>query len=327
MRSNFAEWVSEMRRRLDDDPRRGLLYVVFTLYLTVWYALTSRFDVGENVYEEDWDLLVVLDACRVDTLREVADEYDYIDTVDTKWSIGSQSDEWMAKTFTEKWRDQIAGTRYVTGNGHAEYVFENRDYPPKNNTTPLELASWDTVTEEAFFGIDNVWRTTHDETYGVVLPDRLTDHAIAAGREGGHERLVVHYMQPHLPYIGDAVSEGREPTELERRGYELLEEDEATRDEVYPLYRETLRYVLDDVERLLDNVDAENVAITADHGEAFGEWFAYGHPEGFLHPAVKQVPWVETSAVDSGTADPDLEAETTGESIAVEDHLRDLGYM
>jgi len=39
--------------------------------------------VGTNIYERDWDALVVLDACRVDILREVADEYEFIDEVDS----------------------------------------------------------------------------------------------------------------------------------------------------------------------------------------------------------------------------------------------------
>jgi len=327
MNSNFTEWVSEMRSRLEDNPRRGLLYIFFTLYLTVWYGITSRYEPGTNVFEEEWDLLIILDACRVDTLREVASDYEFIETVDTKWSVGSQSDEWMAKTFTSDWRSEISTTRYVTGNGHSEYIFEDQDYPPKNNTTPLDLASWDTVDGDGFFQIENVWRTNHDDVYRVVLPDRLSDHAIAAGREGGHQRLIVHYMQPHLPYIGAAIHEDREPTELERRGYELLEEGAATREEVYPLYRETLRYVLDDVESLLENIDAERAIITADHGEAFGEWFAYGHPEGFPHPSVKRVPWVETTAEDKGTRTPDVEADSQRTEIDVEEHLQDLGYM
>lgn len=288
--------------------------------------ITSRIKFGTNVYEYDWDLLIVLDACRVDTLREVADEYEYIDSIDTIWSVGSQSDEWMAKTFTSEWREEIAKTRYLTGNGHTEYVFENRDYPPTNNTIPFDFSAWKTVDESSFYEIENVWRTNHDEKYGVVLPSTLTDYAIVAGRDGGHDRMIVHYMQPHLPYIGKALTEGRSPTEIERRGYELLEEGTATRDEVYPLYRETLRAVLDEVAVLLENVDAEKAVITADHGEAFGEGFAYGHPEGFLHPTVKRVPWIELTATDERTRDPDVD-DSGKEEIDVKDHLRDLGYM
>lgn len=37
-------------------------------------------------------------------------------------------------------------------------------------------------------------------------------------------------------------------------------------------------------------VDDVRVVITADHGEAFGGWGAYGHPMGMMHPAVRRVP-------------------------------------
>jgi len=326
MESHLREWVTEIRQRFDERGWRGLLYLVYTLYLTVWYAVTSRYEPGRNPFEEEWDILVVLDACRVDTLREVADEYDFIDQVDTRWSVGSQSDEWMAKTFTSQWEDEISRTRYITGNGHSDMVFEKGALPPSNNTTPLDFATWDLVAMDSFYEFDQVWKRNHDSTYRVVLPQSITDRAVVAGREGGHSRMLLHYMQPHLPYIGKAIAEGREPTDLEIFGYQRLETGEASRGEVVDLYRETLRYVLDSVEVLLDNTDAERVVITADHGEAFGEGAVYGHPEGFPHPIVKRVPWVETSATDSGSYDPEV-SDLSSEGIDVEDHLKDLGYL
>jgi len=325
METNFWEWVAEMRERFRENPVRAPLYVVYTWYLIVWYAITSRIPLGTNVCERDWDMLVVLDACRVDTLQEVADEYDFIENVDSMWSVGSQSDEWMANTFTEEFREEIGRTHYVTGNGHAGQLFERHNLPPKNNTTPIDFSHWSLIDLSAFGEVDMVWRDFHDNTYNVTLPSVMTDHAIQAGREENFDRLIVHYMQPHLPYIGHALSEARSPTSLEREGYEQLEKGDASREEVYEIYRETLRLVLDDIKSLLKNVDAETVAITADHGEAFGEFGAYGHPEGFPHPIVKKVPWVETTATDEATREPDLDTSDRDE-IDLEQHLEDLGY-
>jgi hypothetical protein len=327
MATTAGEWVSEMAGHCRDHPKRAVLYLLFTVYLSFWYAVTSRRPVGRNVYESDWDLLVVLDACRVDTLREVAPEYDFLDEVDDVWSVGSQSAEWLAATFTESWRSEVGDTTYVSGNGYTESVFCAGLRPPANNSVPVDLALWSVLDESAFESHVKVWETDHDDRYGSVLPTAITDHTIREGRTGDADRLVAHYTQPHLPYVGPAHREGREPTELEQRGYELLEEGTTSRDEVYELYRETLRWVLDDVAELLENVDADRVVITADHGEAFGEWFAYGHPEGFPHPAVRKVPWVETAATDEHTREPSVEA-PGDESIdtAVEEHLRDLGY-
>jgi hypothetical protein len=325
METNVGGWLSELREHIRDHPRRAPLYFVFTLYLTIWYAVTSRWPFGQNVYEDDWDLLIILDACRVDTMREIADEYDFIENIDTIWSVGSQSAEWMANTLTDSYRDEIKNTTYISGNGFSAGILRRRNLPPANNTVPLDISSWSTVDESTLHSHIEVWETNHDETYGSVLPGPMTDYTIEEGRNGDANRIITHYTQPHLPYIGAAYRDGREATELEDRGYELLEEGRGSRNEVYEAYKETLRWVLNDIEDLLKNIDAEKVVITSDHGEAFGEWKAYGHPEGFPHPVVRKVPWVETTATDELTRKPDLDIDSSAETD-IEQHLKDLGY-
>lgn len=327
MRLNIAEWASEMLSHVRSHPARAPLYLAFTLYLTLWYAVTSRRPFGTNVYDADWDLLIVLDACRVDTLCEVADEYEFIDDVESRWSVGSQSAEWLANTFTSAHETAIAGTTYVSANGYSDSVLVDGTVPPANNTIPVDLSSWSVVREPTLDAHLNVWMRNHDDRYGTVPPRVVSDHVIEAGRSGDPDRLVAHYIQPHLPYTATAYREGRDATEIERRGYELLERGQVSRKEVYGSYMETLRWVLDDVQELLENVDAEQVLITADHGEAFGEWKAYGHPEGFPHPAVRKVPWVETTARDEHTRCPDIETDVDDAvNTDVAKHLEDLGY-
>lgn len=325
MQTNFVEWLSELSEHVREHPKRAPLYFVFTLYLSVWYAVTSRWPFGRNIYDSEWDLLIILDACRVDTLREVEDEYDFIDGVDSVWSTGSQSAEWMANTFTESHREAIKGTTYISGNGFSGGILEDGKRPPANNTVPIDISSWSVVDKGTLHSLVEVWRTNSDETYGSVLPEPMTDYTIEEGRNGDADRIITHYTQPHLPYVGTAYREGREATEVEDRGYELLEEGRSSREEVYDVYKETLRWVLDDVEELLENIDAEKVVITSDHGEAFGEGKAYGHPEGFPHPVIRKVPWVETSASDTGTREPEISTDSSVEK-GVEEHLRDLGY-
>jgi hypothetical protein len=84
--------------------------------------------------------------------------------------------------------------------------------------------------------------------------------------------------------------------------------------------------VLDDVEILLENVDADTVAITADHGEAMGEWGFHSHNIGCPHPIVRKVPWVTTSATDTGSYEPSLEPEAEVEPDT-QAQLKDLGYL
>jgi len=86
--------------------------------------------------------------------------------------------------------------------------------------------------------------------------------------------------------------------------------------------------VLDAVEELLRNVDAEEVVITAGHGDAFGEYGVYSHPAGVPHPHVRRVPWARTTTEDSGEYTPSLGNRGPGTlDRAVDDQLQKLGYL
>lgn len=152
----------------------------------------------------------------------------------------------------------------------------------------------------------------------------MTDHAIAQGRNLEMDRLVIHYMQPHAPYLPAALERGH-ATETEVSPFRAFIDGDASEEEVWELYLDNVRYVLDSVDDLLENLDAEKVIITADHVELFGEWFMYGHGVGLPYPRIKRVPWVETTATDTQTLDPDPER-PNGAYASVEDHLADLGY-
>lgn len=325
METNIRAWLSEVRNHFGEHPARAPLHAAYAWYLSFWFGITSRYPIGTNVFDREWDVLIVLDACRVDTLRAVADEYDFIEDVDELWSVGSHSAEWMTQTFTEPYRSDIGRTRYITGNPHARHVFDQRIVPPIHNTLPVDMTTWNVVDRDAFESLEMIWEHYADETYGVTLPGTTTDYAIRTARTHGSEKMIVHYMQPHRPYIGKALPENRLPTEVELEGYNLVKSGAEDSETVYELYEDTLRLALDEVSVLLENIDAETVAITADHGEDFGEARAYGHPEGFPHPIVKKVPWVTTSAQDRRTRDPDLSVEREA-SIDIQEHLQDLGY-
>ncbi|KAB1188439.1 MULTISPECIES: hypothetical protein [Haloferax] len=324
MATSLRKWISEHYEQIRDDPVRGALHAAYTTYLGTWYTLSSRVPVGTNVFDEDWDVLVILDACRPDVLKDVADEYEFIDDVETKWSVGSHSHEWMVQTFRTKYAEQIGNTAYISGNGHTHETFVDREFPP-DESVPFCWPKWDVVDESAFFELDMVWERAHQGKLGVP-PRAITDRTIEVHRESDPDRIIAHYMQPHIPYIAGALAEDREPTEVEAKGWKLLESGEADRDEVWNLYEDTLRLVLDEVELLLENVDADDVCITADHGNAFGEYSFYGHPEGSPLRVIKTVPWVRTSAVDSATHEPSDEY-LNETAVDIQDHLKDLGYM
>lgn len=294
------------------------------VYTASWLSATSRWPVGTNVFEREWDALIVLDACRVDALREVAPEYGFIDTVESITSVGSTSREWVAQTFCEEHVTEIRSTAYVTANAFAKRVIEDRDLPSAR--APVD---WNVVAPDEFLLLDQAWQHQPDHPYKHMLSEQLTDRAIAVGRELSPLKLVAHYLQPHAPYIAAAVEEGRELTDFEAAPLEWLRRGDVDRETVWRAYLQDLRLGLDSIAVLLENLNAETVAITSDHGEAFGEWGVYGHPAGFPHPAVKKVPWVETTATDSGEYQPTFEysIDDTVDGRDVDEQLQDLGYL
>lgn len=328
MHTDARSWVSELsggvRRRRPQDVARALRGAFNGLY----YTLTTRYPVGTNVYERDWDLLVVLDACRVDALRAVAPEYGFLEGVGSVWSVGSASHEWICKTFTNEHRDAVSGTALVTSNPFFPQTFNDRTFPPKAYSIPVMWPDWDVVEKSAFAKFLHVHRHDYEEYFPEAPPEVMTDYAIDVARNGDYDRMVVHYLQPHTPYIADACGADRPLTDIEADPWTAIDEGTATVGEVRELYLDNLRFVLDSVGDLLCNVDASKVVVTADHGELFGEVGLYGHPEGFTHPALKKVPWATATATDRHERTPDVEESRQGKTDPdTEQRLADLGYL
>ena len=125
-------------------------------------------------------------------------------------------------------------------------------------------------------------------------------------------------MQPHEPFIaGD---------ETLRDVWSTIRRGEMRKRDAWDHYLDNLRLVLREIDRLLENVDAPRTVLTSDHGNAFGEWGIYGHPIGFQHPVVKNVPWVETRAVDRGTVQPEWRPSSEEISVDARERLKALGY-
>jgi len=305
---SFRGRVTELRERLAADPKGTTLRGLYSTYLGAWYAVSSRVDPGSNVYERDWDALVVLDACRVDALEAVADEYEFLDPADIESvvSVGSSGREWLTKTFTTARRAAVTETAYVTASRYAEPVFED-NVPGPGVPVPFGWPRRKVVDAADFAVLDRARPRGCDDRLRSVRPSYVTECAIDVGRSSDADRFVAHYAQPNAPYVGRAAREDRELTPVEAAPLTALRNGDASPEHVWELYLDNLRLVLDHVTVLLENLDAKTVAITADHGEAIGEWGVHGHFDGLVAPAVKTVPWVETTATDTGWRTPTIE--------------------
>lgn len=328
MHLDFGGWIRDFR----DEWRTGNQFLAVMgalqdLHNGLFFSLTSRYPLGTNVFDKEWDMLVVLDGCRVDALTELAPEYDFITSVDSIWSVGSASHEWICKTYTTDHRAAVQDTALISSNPWYSRAFREQQYPPGKYCVPIMWADWDVVVADDFGELLTIHQHEHKDMNLPPHPDLLTDHAIKTGRNSEHDKIIVHYMQPHRPHGSKAYEEERKPTDTEFSPWQAIRSGRASKEMVWENYLNNLRMVLDSVETLLSNVDADRVAITADHGDLFGEFGAYGHPAGFIHPNLKKVPWVVTSASDHRTVTPTVELSEEGDSTDVDGQLRALGYM
>ena len=314
-----------------------LRQMIYGVYLYPALIADKHLTTGTNMFDYDWDLLIILDACRVDAAEAVSHEYEFIEEVDTRWSVGSTSKEWIINTFREEYQREIAETAMVTGNGWAEKILMNT--PEWGRWTALNDSYWekhaiasyvkrDLVSSSDFATFFPAWGDEFSEANNrAPRAEYVTDAAITVARENQSNRLVVHYMQPHEPYYSSIPADDSLP-EHNRKPLETLRNNSDKKNKIWNEYTENLRYVLDSVNTLLENIDAEKTIITADHGELFGELGMYGHVAGLPHPKLRKVPWIETQATDENTHSPDINIDTihTPES-GVEDRLRKLGYL
>jgi len=265
---------------------------------------------SKYIFEDDWDTLIILDACRYDLWEEVSEDYGFLDSAEHRsvHSAASSSREWMQANFTDEYADAMGETAYVTANPFTQ----------------------DHADESDFALLDEVWKYGWDNDLGVVHPDFVTDRAVDVARSGVGDRLLIHYMQPHFPSLqhpelGSKIDP--EENDFINDVWGRLGQGELNHDTVWGAYRDNLHDVLESVEMLLTNHDASKVIITADHGNGFGEGGIYGHPSDRAHRVLREVPYCVTEAEDEGTYTPEFSRRRAGvTNTDVEERLAALGY-
>jgi hypothetical protein len=317
--------------------KKQILRQLYATYVFFWLTVTSRKPIGLNVFDRDWDVLLLLDTCRVDALREVEDEYSFLEDIEEVWSVGSTSKEWVEQTFTEQYTGEIANTAYITGNPFSNTLLGERQRTEYGTTYGTwiqqewvnKLIKDDIVDIESLGHLEPLWGTTGSDApfERSQHPPQLTDYTIRAARDSEFDRVITHYMQPHSPYFSTSNFYD-ELEEYEKRPFEaIVTGDEEDRQQVWDAYIDNLRYVLDHIETLLENTDG-TVVITADHGELLGDHGMHYHMPGNPHPKLKKVPWVEIETTDQQTYNPDvsLTGHENAEDVS-EDQLEALGYL
>lgn len=330
------KYTLQLSKKALQNPRQAAAFAISSVTNFASFHLPFT----TNVFSRSWDLLIILDTCRVDALRQMVPKYDFLGNIGSIWSEGGTSAEWMAATFNNSYQSEINKTAYITANGFAKVLFEDDG---KGNERMASLESYDDthnfVSSDEFGRIEHIWKYEkksengiHSQSDGNPPCEYVTDRAITIGREHDFDRVILHYIQPHYPYISNALAENRHLYSYEANPFDYIRNG-GSKSPVFSAYIDDLRYVLDSIELLLANFDAERVAITADHGEAFGEYGTYGHNRSSFHPHVRRVPWTITDSKDKNEYQPSFNPETpptcatlSAEAPSVAERLNALGY-
>jgi hypothetical protein len=262
----------------------------------------------------DWDTLVILDACRGDLFEEVTslrrwDEYERVSS-----GCGATR-TW----FERKWNGEYGDIVYVSGS------------PILSRRAP-----------GSFHRTVECWQDAIDEELNGPNPEVVTESAIKAHKEFPNKRVVVHYQQPHYPFLQDPdlhftefAGTNQWDVDADPRAadvWEALRAGIVNKNEVWDGYKRNLEYVIQEVDELLNEIDGK-VVISSDHGNLLGEmtypipFREYGHPQHLAQPALTNVPWAVSDGPRRNIVTEEVESDTDATSEEIQNHLNALGYV
>lgn len=273
---SFRKYLSQVRTVMaHHGPTTGVRMSAEHAWRRLLRQVGQWVNYGKNPLDADWDVLLVLDACRADLFRDFAPRHELstqFETMESVYSCASSSPEWFGKGFQEAQDSAVSDVAYVTQNAYFETVDHQRFY----DTLPLH-------------------RAETDNQNGLLSPSEVTDAALSFYADTDADRFVIHYMPPHAPFqYADREYEVENVpwAGSSQSAWWGLQTGDFEHKQVWQDYGENLLGVLDEVQRIVKHVTG-NVVVTSDHGNAMGEWGLYAHPVYVPAPVLKSVPWVE----------------------------------
>lgn len=282
--------------------------------------------------ETAWDVLIVLDACRADYFTAVVSGQGPV--VSGQCSVTSSKVHTVRSPaiHTSGWIHRVGplfeelDVLYFTANPVVDREIRRHHFD-------IELVSiwkrlWGRFTEKAIPSVHplcvNGVVAGYQEAVGAVHEPPL--------REG--RRIVVHYIQPHCPYIGAvplAVGRwggaggaaggalGRACHDDLARPDKAVERGEMSWRLLRRAYRANLELAWHAAQQLSQMLTDRTIIVTSDHGELLGEDGRFGHEGNFgQYPEVWQVPWLELKSEGRR-----LKAEGND----IQEKLKALGYV
>jgi len=258
-----------------------------------------------------WNVLIILDACRADFFQEVEPNCESV------WSMASYTRAWV-KAFGAVLAEMDLDSPVLW---FAANPVVDRDVEVFKMGGTATVPLWQTCWDE--HGPDHV-PGVHPRDVNQAVLNYVAEH-------GQPERMIVHYMQPHAPYLGATrLSVPGQGTEC--RGLLVEEIPVAVKEglisnsDLRRAYTDNLALVWEYAKRLRSQLRGK-IAVTGDHGELLGEGGLYSHESFLRRPELWIVPWV---CHDHGVFTPskvvDIWQQPQDERL-LEERLQAFGYV
>lgn len=259
---------------------------------------------------EDWDILIILDACRYDVFEESIQDRANHGKLSSRWSPGSATPTWVRETFGNA--GELHDTVYLDSNGNYANQIEGL-----NSELHAYLPQWSD-------------KDGSREDANIVPPSRMAQSLAETAHNYPNKRIIAHFVQPHTPYLGENAEHIPDGPPVR----DLVMDRQIPEEDVQKAYRENLDIALDAIEDILPELDGK-VVVSADHGELLGERIRpipvqdWGHPRRVKHPILRKVPWYEIEYEDRREIlpeAPDVSAQSDYSESEIDEQLGALGY-
>jgi hypothetical protein len=298
-------------------------------------GITKKCKIVKKMRNNDWDFLIILDACRFDFFSHLYQNY-FTGTLDKYKSEGSCTREWFLNTFKKFYNDII----YISANPYINSFHTTSGFNAEQLIFQIDAKNY-------FFKVIDVWQYGWNEILGTVHPKEMTQMSLSLIEKYPDKRFIIHYVQPHAPFIAKKyfsygfskpnISKGQIFSSLNKSNSRLfiilnkltflvnrifrkiglgnlytiklknfLHLPPSNPMEVaihmYGLnglrraYAANLDIVLGHVAFLASHLSGK-IIITSDHGEFLGENSRIGHPCGSPDLLIRTVPWFKIETI------------------------------
>lgn len=133
----------------------------------------------EKILTTSWDILIVLDACRYDFFKNNYKDF-LSGELSCVYTEGKNTADFINNLLDKSFKDVV----YVS----------TSPWINSKGIGPLKVNRF-------VHSVVDLWDTSWNSEFGTVLPSEVSKHSKEIIGQNQGKRVIIHYMQPHEPYI------------------------------------------------------------------------------------------------------------------------------